>query len=423
MIRYLRSTLLAALLSCSGGALASQGSGCMPTSGTVSGLAFSAYVTSGLAALISSNSGASAPATDCSLAPVQGQWWLDTSTGTPALKMYDGTSWLMLGRLDLANHIWTPVVGGGASSVASASTTDLCSVPQAALTVTGTTTITGFGSTCVVGQVKLVSFSDVLTLTNSGTLVLPTGANITTAAGDRAVVSQLSSGTWAVFSYQRADGSALYASGVYSGELRIFAMNSCPATWVAADGGTVSRTGSGAALFAALGTLYGVGDGVTTFNVPDMRGVFPRGYDGGRGLDTSTLSISTTSGSSTVTVVGTGQDTTQLYVGAILSGSGIPGGTTVQSITDATHFVMSANASATASPVTITVTRPFGSYQPDELQDHTHNTPVAVVGIGGQYIPTSGANSSNTASTVPISGNHGAETRPKNLAVKYCVKL
>jgi phage-related tail fiber protein len=40
-------------------------------------------------------------------------------------------------------------------------------------------------------------------------------------------------------------------------------------------------------LFAAIGTTFGVGDGSTTFNVPDLRGEFIRGWDDGRGVDTS----------------------------------------------------------------------------------------------------------------------------------------
>jgi microcystin-dependent protein len=39
-------------------------------------------------------------------------------------------------------------------------------------------------------------------------------------------------------------------------------------------------------LFSAIGTTYGVGDGSTTFNLPDLRGEFPRGWDDGRGVDT-----------------------------------------------------------------------------------------------------------------------------------------
>ncbi|WP_105653548.1 phage tail protein [Cronobacter malonaticus] len=63
-----------------------------------------------------------------------------------------------------------------------------------------------------------------------------------------------------------------------------FAMNSAPTGWLAADGSTVSRV-TYARLFSRIGTLYGSGDGVSTFNLPDMRGEFPRFLDNGRGVD------------------------------------------------------------------------------------------------------------------------------------------
>ena len=49
-------------------------------------------------------------------------------------------------------------------------------------------------------------------------------------------------------------------------------------------GSAVSRT-QYPALFAAIGTTFGVGDGRTTFNLPDLRGEFVRGWDGGRNID------------------------------------------------------------------------------------------------------------------------------------------
>jgi microcystin-dependent protein len=52
-----------------------------------------------------------------------------------------------------------------------------------------------------------------------------------------------------------------------------------PEGWLLCEGQAVSRTGATAALFAALGTAYGAGDGSTTFNVPDMRGRTPIGRD------------------------------------------------------------------------------------------------------------------------------------------------
>lgn len=57
-----------------------------------------------------------------------------------------------------------------------------------------------------------------------------------------------------------------------------------PPGWLLCDGSAVSRT-TYAVLFAAIGTAWGAGNGTTTFNVPDIRGVGVRGLDSGRGLD------------------------------------------------------------------------------------------------------------------------------------------
>lgn len=57
-----------------------------------------------------------------------------------------------------------------------------------------------------------------------------------------------------------------------------------PAGWLKANGAAISRT-TYAALFAKLGTRFGAGDGATTFNLPDFRGEFVRGWDDGRGID------------------------------------------------------------------------------------------------------------------------------------------
>ena len=71
-----------------------------------------------------------------------------------------------------------------------------------------------------------------------------------------------------------------------TGAVTFFARNSAPAGWLKANGAAVSRT-TYAALFSAIGTAFGAGDGSTTFNLPDLRGEFPRGWDDGRGADPS----------------------------------------------------------------------------------------------------------------------------------------
>ena len=66
--------------------------------------------------------------------------------------------------------------------------------------------------------------------------------------------------------------------------IHAFATQTVPADYLICDGSAVSRA-EYAELFAALGTVWGEGDGSTTFNIPDLRGEFLRGFDDGRGVD------------------------------------------------------------------------------------------------------------------------------------------
>lgn len=80
--------------------------------------------------------------------------------------------------------------------------------------ITGTTTISTIAfATDTAGRAVRLYFSGALTLTNSGTLILPTGANITTAAGDVATFVSEGSGTVRCIGYQRANGMALAGGG------------------------------------------------------------------------------------------------------------------------------------------------------------------------------------------------------------------
>lgn len=71
-----------------------------------------------------------------------------------------------------------------------------------------------------------------------------------------------------------------------AGLVATFARNTAPSGWLKANGAAISRTAY-ADLFAAIGTTFGAGDGVNTFNVPDLRGEFIRCWDDGRGVDAS----------------------------------------------------------------------------------------------------------------------------------------
>jgi hypothetical protein len=94
------------------------------------------------------------------------------------------------------------------ADIASATTTDIGAATGEFVDVTGTTTITGLG-TVAPGIVRTVRFTGALTLTHNATsLILPGGANITTAANDRALFRSLGSGNWLCVVYQKADGTA-----------------------------------------------------------------------------------------------------------------------------------------------------------------------------------------------------------------------
>jgi len=57
-----------------------------------------------------------------------------------------------------------------------------------------------------------------------------------------------------------------------------------PPGFIELNGAAISRT-TYSKLFARYGTRFGAGNGSTTFNLPDLRGEFIRGWDNGRGVD------------------------------------------------------------------------------------------------------------------------------------------
>lgn len=77
---------------------------------------------------------------------------------------------------------------------------------------------------------------------------------------------------------------AEYVKLEFVGGIMPFAVTSPPSGWLECNGKAVSRSGY-PVLFNRIGTNYGAGDGSTTFNLPDLRGVFLRGWDHGRGAD------------------------------------------------------------------------------------------------------------------------------------------
>jgi microcystin-dependent protein len=76
--------------------------------------------------------------------------------------------------------------------------------------------------------------------------------------------------------------TAIPPAGTPPGSVLEYAGTTAPVGYLMATGQAVSRTAY-AKLFAAIGTTFGVGDGSTTFNVPDRRGRVSVGTDGGSG--------------------------------------------------------------------------------------------------------------------------------------------
>lgn len=167
-----------------------------------------------------------------------------------------------------------------------------------------------------------------------------------------------------------------------SGAIMPFAMQTPPTGWLEANGSAISRT-TYAALFSALGTLYGIGDGTTTFNLPDLRGYFVRGWDNSRGVDTGR-------------VFGSAQ--TSAYT----------------------------NHSHTAT-TSVTATDGGHNHTFDTIANSSGSFQVAG-GVGGNFTTsantgTAVANISASASTTVNASTTGStETRPVNVAMLYCIK-
>ena len=135
------------------------------------------------------------------------------TTAKPPVTRGGGT---MTGTLTMSGAAINEAKG---ADIASATTTDIGAATGNYVDVTGTTTITGLG-TVQAGTERTVRFTGILTLTHNGTsLILPTGANITTAAGDVAAFRSLGSGNWICTEYTRANGLALGAMPTFSNVL------------------------------------------------------------------------------------------------------------------------------------------------------------------------------------------------------------
>jgi len=186
------------------------------------------------------------------------------------------------------------------------------------------------------------------------------------AGAQAAAASALAAAASATASAAAATAAAAeaQASAPVAGTLRMHLTDTVPDGWLIAHGQAVSRT-TYATLFAAVGTRFGSGDGSTTFNVFDGRGIVPRGRDNGAGRDP-----------------------------------------------DAASRVALATGGATGDNI--------GSYQADDFKSHVHKVGVA----SNQAATGSGKDSVSSVFTSAVDSDTagGNETRMKNVYVDFIIK-
>lgn len=188
-------------------------------------------------------------------------------------------------------------------TIASATTTNIGSSPSDNVLISGTTTITGLGTTAA-GVRRNVRFSGALTLTyNATSLILPGAANITTAANDTGTAISLGSGNWIFTDYTRASGLPM-KTNTYSG------------TVIATTSGT-EHTFSG--LPANIYRIHVVFSGVSSLGVDDhwirigdSGGIETTGYTGFPSNSAFVVAVTTDntiSGIATLTLVDSSTNT------------------------------------------------------------------------------------------------------------------
>ena len=185
------------------------------------------------------------------------------------------------------------------------------------------------------------------------------------------------------------DNTVVPASAVMA-----FARPTCPSGWLSANGAAVSRT-TYADLFAAISTMYGVGDGSTTFNMPDYRGEFLRGIDNGAGRDPDSASRTNRGDGTTGDNIGTKQtEQTLSHLHAV-----DPPSTSSNTTGAHTHtYTFWDGGGGTAAD---TNQYSSGNANTSSNGDHSHTVDIASFDSGS---------------------TGGNETRPRNVNVLYCVK-
>jgi microcystin-dependent protein len=242
----------------------------------------------------------------------------------------------------------------------------------------------------------LVGGATLVTVVGAGALVAASVPH-TFATGDTLTAADLNGNFTALDQRLAALESALLPSGTIiawggpGGPSPDGGAGTVPAGWLLCDGSAVSRT-TYATLFGAIGINFGGGDGIATFNLPDLRGRFVRGADHGAGRDpnAATRTASAPMGP-------TGDSVGTLEADAFASHQ--------HPLTDPGHSHLTPTTNGIAG---------------------TRELPTAT-SSGFDYIDVAAGNPSPPVSTsmtgITEGTAGGSETRPKNVAVNYLIKL
>jgi len=176
-------------------------------------------------------------------------------------------------------------LGGG--RLADSSSNDITYAPIAASTA-------GNGNGYLI---KKTSGSNTVTFDPDGSETVDGGSTFAWTTGNASYWFISDGANWRV---------ALDRGDVPVGSIVAWTTSAAPAGWLECDGSAISRT-TYAGLFAVISDDYGNGDGSTTFNLPDLRGEFIRGFDNTAGTDPDAASRTDRGDGTTGDDVGTKQ--------------------------------------------------------------------------------------------------------------------
>jgi len=195
-----------------------------------------------------------------------------------------------------------------------------------------------------------------------------------------------------------------------SGSVQAFAGSTAPDGWTMCDGAAVSRT-TYAALFAVIGTTYGVGDGSTTFDLPDMRGQFLRALD----------DMGTAAGAANVDVDGTARTVGQTQSNATRK-NGLTATTTSTTGTTSISGSAVSNGAHTHNITNYQDNAQHGA-RSRSTNGTTDNGTQATASGGAHTHTLSGTTGTPTTTSTTTVQNGDTETRPQNMGINYILKL